>query len=175
MAPIITFSGLVSSVCAFASAVAIAATFSLERCTASLRLNEVEADCTRLGAFRPDAVPDRLLGVLWHEPLELALGPLVIGMGLSGFAKQAGEFRPGVGGVHVDYAHRFDAGLRWFAIEQRRGFTGFDRPPEGLFSGDQDGLIDRVGLDRELNPLAVAVDNRKHRFLGAGDQHVVLK
>ena len=46
MAPIIAFSGLESSVCAFASAVAIAATFSLERCMIALRLNEVEADRT---------------------------------------------------------------------------------------------------------------------------------
>ena len=42
--PTIDFSGLESSVWAFASAVAIAATFSLERCMARLPLDQIEAD-----------------------------------------------------------------------------------------------------------------------------------
>ena len=37
------------------------------------------------------------------------------------------------------------------------------------------GLVDRVGLDREFDPLAAAVDDGEHGFLGAGDQHVVLE
>src|SRR5260370_38291886 len=55
-----TFSGLESSVWAFASAVAMAATLSLDRCMADLHVHEVEADSTRLGAFGTDAVAQAL-------------------------------------------------------------------------------------------------------------------
>src|SRR4249919_2418466 len=65
------FSGLASSPCAFANAVAIAPIVSLELCMSCLRLNEIEADRTRLRAFGPDTVADRLLGVLWHQGFEL--------------------------------------------------------------------------------------------------------
>ena len=42
----IAFSGLVSSVWAFASAVAMAAVLSLDRCMTNLHLDQIEADCT---------------------------------------------------------------------------------------------------------------------------------
>jgi hypothetical protein len=61
------------------------------------------------------------------------------------------------------------------ARRRNRGFAGFDRPPERLFGSNQDGLVDRVGLDRKLNPFATAIDNGKHGFLGSRDQHVVLE
>ena len=70
------------------------------------------------------------------------------------------------------------ASIRGFGGSQSNssgGLAGLDRPPEGLFGRDQDGLVDRVGLDRELDPLAAAVDDGEHGFLGAGDQHVVLE
>ena len=43
------------------------------------------------------------------------------------------------------------------------------------FGCNQDCLVDRVGFNRQFYPLAAAVDDREHGFLGAGDQHVVLK
>src|SRR5579863_1597382 len=127
MLPIIAFSGLESSVWALASAVAIAATFSLQRCMGGLHVSEIKADGTRLRALRPDAVADRLLGILRNQRLQFALGPLVVGMGLSGLAEQSGVFGPGIGGGHVDHPHRLDPGLWWFAIEQGRRLAGFDR------------------------------------------------
>ena len=77
--------------------------------------------------------------------------------------------------MHVDHPDRFDPWLWRFTVEQSRGLAGLDRPPESLLGRDQDGLVDRVGLDRQLNPLAAAVDDREHGFLGACDQHVVLE
>ena len=99
----------------------------------------------------------------------------MVSVGLSGLAKQGCKLCPGIGSVHVDHANRFDARLRRFAIEQHWGFARLDRPPESFFGGNKDRLIDRVGLDRQFNPLAAAVDNGEHGLLGARDQHVVLK
>src|SRR5450759_5852676 len=122
--PTIAFSGLESSVWAFARAVAIAATLSLDRCMESLHLDQIEADRARFRAFGPDAVAHRLLGILRHQPLALALGALVVGVSALGVPKQPCEFRPGIGGVHVDHPDGFDPRLWVFAIEQRRGFAG---------------------------------------------------
>ncbi|WP_172899790.1 hypothetical protein [Bradyrhizobium erythrophlei] len=116
-----------------------------------------------------------LLGVLRHQPLEFALGSLVVGACLPSLAKQGCKLGPGVRGIHVHYSDRRDPGLRRFAIEQRRRFTGLGGHPEGFFNGDKDCLVNRVGFDRPLDPLATAVDDEEHRFPGAGDQHVVLE
>ena len=77
--------------------------------------------------------------------------------------------------MHVDHADRFDPRLWRFAVEQNRGLAGLDRPPESLLGRDQDGLVDRVGFDRQFDPLAAAVDDGEHGFPGACDQHVVLQ
>jgi hypothetical protein len=39
---------------------------------------------------------DRLLGVVWHEAFERCLGVLMLEVGLSGIAKDVGEFGPSV-------------------------------------------------------------------------------
>src|SRR5882757_266467 len=121
------FSGVESSHWAFASAVAMAATLSLDRCMGGLHLDQVEADRARFGAFGPYAMTHRLFGVLGHQPLELAFGALVVGVGVSGVTKQPCKFRPGVGGVHVDDPDRFNPRFWWLAIEQRRSLAGLDR------------------------------------------------
>src|SRR4051794_34024092 len=91
------FSGLASSIWALASAPAIAPMVSLERCMTGFHLVKVKADRARFGAFGPDAMPNRFLGVLWHQLLELGLGGVVFGMGAAGLTKHAGEFGPGIG------------------------------------------------------------------------------
>src|SRR5437660_59644 len=97
MVAVSDFSGLASSIWAFASAPAIAPMVSLERCTTGLRLHEVETHRTRFRAFGPDAVPDRLLGVLRHQLLKLDPCGFMIEKGFAGLAKHSGEFRPGIG------------------------------------------------------------------------------
>jgi hypothetical protein len=99
----------------------------------------------------------------------------VVGVCLPSLAKQGCKLGPGVRGIHVHYSDRRDPGLRRFAIEQRRRFTGLGGRPEGFFNGDKDCLVNRVGFDRQLDPLATAVDDGEHRFPSAGDQHVVLE
>src|SRR6266550_805151 len=61
------FSGLTSSACALASAAASEATDSLDRGMAALHLQEIEAHRAGLRPACPDAVPDRLLGILRHQ------------------------------------------------------------------------------------------------------------
>jgi hypothetical protein len=44
-------------------------------------------------------------------------------------------------------------------------FRRSDRPPKSLLGCNQDCLVDRVGSDRQSNPLAAAVDDvRRHAF-----------
>src|SRR6267142_3421087 len=113
----------------------MAATLSLDRCMTSLHLDQIEADRARFRPLRSDAMAHRLLGILWHQTFELALGALVVSVGLSGLAKQRRKCCPGIGSVHVDHANRFDARLRRFAIEQHWRFARLDRPPESFFGG----------------------------------------
>src|SRR4029077_1612876 len=85
--PMSDFSGLASSICALANAVASAAIEGLDRCMAPLlsRLcQKVKADGTGFGAHRAQPVRDRLLGVLGHQAFELGLGLLVFEMGDAG-------------------------------------------------------------------------------------------
>ena len=64
---------------------------------------------------------DRLLGILRHQALELGLGLFVFEMGRPGPGKDAGEFRPGIGGAHVDDADRLDARLGGSTPNRRGG------------------------------------------------------
>src|SRR5215831_17768999 len=103
------FSGLTSSACALAKAEASAATVSLDRCMGGLHRQDVEAHRPRFGSLRPHPVPDRLLGVLWHQRLELALGALVVEKGLPGVAEERRELCPGILCAHIDNADGLDA------------------------------------------------------------------
>src|SRR5689334_6633776 len=106
------FSGLVSSACAFARAPAIVPMVSLDRCMAfSLYLDEVEIDGAGFRAHGPNAMPDRLLGVLRNQALKLSLGLLVLEMSLPGAHKDVGEFRPRIRGAHIDNANCFEPRL----------------------------------------------------------------
>src|SRR5437588_59218 len=90
------FSGLTSSACALARAEASAATDSLDRCMDGLRREDIETHCPRFRTLGPHPMPDSLTGVLRHQGLEFALGPLVLEKSLSGIAEQRCEhgFRP---------------------------------------------------------------------------------
>jgi hypothetical protein len=117
MVPTIAFSGLESSVWALAGAVAIAASSHWTDAwlaSIAMRSNLTRPDLERLARM---PVAHGLLGILGHQPLELALGAFGVGMGLSGLKKQARKFGPGVGGIHVDYADCFDP---WFRARNRK-------------------------------------------------------
>src|SRR4051812_21677061 len=92
--PVSDFSGLVRIIWALAKAAARAAIDSLDRCIARLPLDHLEADRPRLGALRPHAMAERLLGILRHQPLEFRLRPFVLEEGRLGGAEQRREFPP---------------------------------------------------------------------------------
>src|SRR3954453_22298605 len=91
------FSGLASSICAFASAAAIAPMVSLDRGMTGLRFLEIKTNGAGFRAFGPNPVAHRFLGVLRHQLLELGLGGVVFGMGAAGLTKHGCEFGPGIG------------------------------------------------------------------------------
>src|SRR5215212_4786580 len=52
--------------------------------------------------------------------------------------------------------HRFDASPGRLDAEEARGLAGLDAAPELLLGGEQKVLIERVGVDLDLDPLAPA-------------------
>src|SRR3984893_9868386 len=108
-------------------------------------------------------MPDRLFSVLRHEAFEFRLGILMLEVGLSGAAKDVGEFRPGIGRAHVHDPHRLNAGWRWLDAEEARALAALDAAPEFLFRGQQEVLVEGIGRYFDFNPLAAASDDREHR------------
>src|SRR5207245_1645158 len=102
MVAVSDFSGLASSIWAFASAPAIAPIDSLERCMTDLLHLEVKADGARFRPLGTHTMPNRLLGILRHQLLQLRLGSFMIEEGSTGLTKHAREFGPGIGRAHVD-------------------------------------------------------------------------
>src|SRR5258708_29030727 len=120
------FSGLTSSACALAKAEASAATDSLDRCMDGLRGQDVETHRPRFRPLPSHPVPDRLLSVLRHQCLELALRALVVEKGLPGVAEQGCELGPRIRRAHIDDADRLDARPRRLDAEETRGLAVFD-------------------------------------------------
>src|SRR5215472_11587262 len=97
---------------------------------------------------------DRLLGVLGHEAFELGLGFLMIEEGAPSAAEHSGEFAPGIGAAHVDDPYGLDPRPQRLDAEEARGLARLDTAPELLFRGQQEVLVERIGRDGDLNPLA---------------------
>jgi hypothetical protein len=131
------FSGLASSACALARAAAIAPIVSLDRCMAVPLGEKIKADRARLRALGPNAVAGSFLGVLWHQGLELGLGPLMVEKRRSRGAEEASELRPRIGLAHVDNANRFDPRPRRLDPIGARRLPGLNAPPESALRGHQ--------------------------------------
>src|SRR6266545_7424549 len=118
MVAVSDFSGLTSSAWAFAKAEASAATDSLDRGMVCLRLQHIKTHRPRSRALGPHAMADRLLGILRHEGLELALRAFVVEKRTPGIAKERSELRPRIRRTHIDDAESFDAWPRRLGIDQ---------------------------------------------------------
>src|SRR6202035_223946 len=101
MVAVSDFSGLTSSACALANAAARLAMDGLDLCTATLHAEDIKAHRPRLRALGPDAMADRLLGILRHQTLQFGLGLFMVEMGRTGPRKHCGKLGPGIGRAHV--------------------------------------------------------------------------
>ena len=86
---------------------------------------------------------DGFLGVLRHQAFEFGLGSLVLEKGGRVSAKEAGEFRPGIGRAHVDDPDRLDPRPWRLNTEEARGLAALDAAPELPLRGQQQVLIER--------------------------------
>ena len=93
----------------------------------------------------------------------------------TGPREHRGELRPCIGGAHVDDADCLDAWLWRLDPEQPRWLAALDTPPELALSGYDEVLVQRIGIGRDLHPLAAAGDHREHRLPCRHHPHVVLQ
>src|ERR1700733_727902 len=98
-------------------------------------------------------MPDRFLGVLWHELLQLSLGPLMVEIGRPGLGKDRRELRPGIGRAHVDNANGIHLWLWRIDAKQLRRLSGLDAAAELRLPRDNKMLIERIGVGQDLDPL----------------------
>src|SRR6185437_4151007 len=173
MVAVSDFSGLESSPCALARAAAMAPMVSLERCIGSLP--EIEVDGAGFRAFGLETMAGGLPGVLRHQFLQAGLGLLMFLVRGPGPPIAGGKFGPAVGAAHVDDLDGFQPGPWRLDAKQFWGVAVLDTAPELLLRGDQKMLVQRIGMDRDLDPLATAGDDRQHRSAGIGDKHIVLQ
>src|ERR1019366_6921776 len=160
MVAVSDFSGLASSACALANAPAMVPIDSLDRCMVCLLLaQDVEAHGSGFRAPGPDTVSGGLLGVLWHQALQLGLGALVIQKGRPGPAEHPGKLGPGVGRTHIDRANGRDERPRRLDPENARGLAALDAAPELLLGGEQEMLVERIRRYRDLDPFAAPGDD----------------
>src|SRR6516165_4979990 len=104
-------------------------------------------------------MPNRLLGIFWHQTLKFGLGLLVFEMCLMGSREDRGKLRPGVRGTHIDNAYGLKPRLRRLDPEQLRLFAGLDTTPELALGGDDEMLIERIGMGQDLDPFAAPGDH----------------
>src|SRR6516165_2665368 len=95
--------------------------------------------------------------------------------GWSGAAEETGKFGPGIRVAHIDNSDCLDPGLRWLDPEEARRFAALDATPELALGGDNEVLIERIGMSCDFNPFAAASDYRKHRGPGRHHPHIVLE
>src|SRR6202035_663698 len=85
------------------------------------------------------------------------------------------ELRPSIRRAHVDDADRLDSWLWRFDTKQSWRLAALYAAPELALRGDDEMLIERVGMGRNLHPLAAPGDHRKHRRLRRRHPHIVLQ
>ena len=118
---------------------------------------------------------DSLLGVIRHQALELGLSVFMLEMRRPGPGENAGEFRPDVGGAHIDDPYGLDAWPRRLDAEEGRGFATLNTAPEFPLRGHDEMLIKRIGMGFDFDPLATTGNHREDRRSCRNDPHVMLQ
>ena len=107
--------------------------------------------------------------------LSSALALLVLQVRVPRADEDVGELRPRIGGAHIDDADRLNARPWRSDPEQGRGLTALHTAPEFPLSGNDQVLIKRIGMGRDLNPFPAAGDHRQDRRSRRHDPHIVLQ
>src|SRR5277367_1309255 len=108
-------------------------------------------------------MPNRFLGVLWHESPKLSLGPLMFEIGRSGLGKGCRELRPGIGRAHVDNANGIHLWLWRIDPKQLRHLAALNAAPELPLRRHDQVLVERISMGQNLDPLPASRDDRQHR------------
>src|SRR5262249_10492803 len=116
-----------------------------------LRVQHIKTHRPRSRALGPHAMADRLLGILRHEGLELALRAFVVEKRTPGIAKERSELRPRIRRAHIDDADRLDARPWRLGIDEMGRFARLNAAPELLFRRDQNTEIKRIHGGRDLD------------------------
>ncbi|MCK1469876.1 hypothetical protein IVB51_21615 [Bradyrhizobium sp. CW10] len=61
---------------------------------------------------------------------------------------------------------------RRFDVEEQRRLAALNAAPKLLLDGEEQMLIERIGVDLDLNPFATAGDDREYRR-GAASTHIL--
>jgi hypothetical protein len=86
------------------------------------------------------------------------------------------DLGPGIGRAQINDPHRLDPRLcRRLDAEQARGLATFDTTPEFPLGRDNKVLVERIGIGRDLNPLAAAGNDREHSVPRSNNPHVMLQ
>ena len=97
------------------------------------------------------------------RPFSSALARSMLEMRIPGADENVRELRPGIGGAHINNSDRLNARLRRLDPEQGRGLAVLHTAPELPLRGDNEVLIERIGMGGDLDPFAAAGDDRQHR------------
>ena len=96
-------------------------------------------------------------------------------MGCSGSSERAGKIRPTVRRAHIDHPNRLKPRPGRLDTEQPGCLAVLNTAPEFLLCGDQEVLVERIGVNSELNPFSAPGNDGEDRRSRVGDPHVVLQ
>ena len=74
--------------------------------------------------------------------------------GLPGAAEDPRKFRPGVRCTHIDDSDRFEPRLWWLDAKEARGLSTLHATPELSLGGDNEVLVEWIGMGGDLDPFA---------------------
>ena len=86
-----------------------------------------------------------------------------------------GKIRPLIGADMSTTLTASSRGRGVSMLKRSGGSPRLDAAPELLFGGEQEVLIERIGMDLDLDPFAAAGDDRENGAARGGDPHVVLQ
>ena len=126
---------------------------SLERCIGGLRFQEVEADGP---GFRLARRPCPMAS-LASEPVSSVhlWRPHAPGGQRVSWDKWQ-SMRPAVGRTHIDDANSLQSWPRWLDPEEARGLAGLHAAPELLLGGQEEVLVEGVGMNSQFHPFSAA-------------------